>query len=174
MVEMARIEAGQAGRHRRWGAVEEIIETAITRAAPLTRAHKVEIELEPELPALRVDARALAQAVFALIENAAKYSPRGSRIAVTARRTQEDVIEIAVADEGPGIAPELRAKVFDKFFRAPGSVQGTGLGMGLAIARGIVEAHGGNIRVEANTNERGARFVMQIPVGDDEAETQRR
>ena len=132
----------------------------------------MEIEIERELPALRVDARAMAQAVFSLIENAAKYAPRGSRISVTARRVLlalDEQVEIAIADEGPGIAPELRERVFDKFFRAPGPAQTAGLGMGLAIARGIVEAHSGSVRVEAGADGRGARFVLLIPIGDDEA-----
>ncbi len=173
MVELARIEAGAISLRRRWSSVEEIVAMARARAEPLTRGHRLEIELERELPAARVDAGLIVEALYSLIDNAAKYSPAGSRIKISARRAESEMIMIAVEDEGPGIPAELRERVFDKFFRATGEGAASlgrpkGLGMGLAIARGLVEAHGGRIWVESGTGGVGARVAFTTPIGDEE------
>lgn len=179
MVELARIEAGEMHLRRRWGAVDEIVSTALGRAAPLTARHQVIVELEDELPAVRVDAGALAEVLYTLLDNAAKYSPAGTRIRVAARRDAGEAVRITVEDEGEGIPEALRERVFAKFFRVPGdgrkkTPRATGLGMGLAIARGIVEAHGGRIWIEAGAGGRGTCVVVTIPIGDEDeaAETQ--
>jgi K+-sensing histidine kinase KdpD len=176
MVELARIEAGEMHLRRRWGAADEIVAIASERAAPLTARHSVEVELEDELPAVRVDAGALAEVVYTLLDNAAKYSPPATLIRVAAARDGDEAIRLSVEDEGAGVAPELRERVFDKFFRATtegakGAPRPSGLGMGLAIARGIVEAHGGRIWIEAGASGRGTRAVLTIPIGDEDAAT---
>ena len=173
LIELARIEAGELHLRRRWGAVDEIISTALTRAEPITRGHRVELEVEKELPGVRVDERAVSEVVYTLVDNAAKYSAKGSTIRITARRTGEELIEMGVADEGPGIASDLRERVFDKFFRATrdGDVtthKPTGTGMGLAIAKGIVEAHEGRIWIESGTNGKGTRVLFTLPIGDED------
>lgn len=173
MVELARIEAGEMRLRRRWGAAEEIVAAAVERAAPLTQRHRVEIAFAGELPAARVDAEALAEVLYTLLDNAAKYSPPGSRIRVWAGRGADEMLCFSVEDEGPGIPPELRARVFDKFFRATteGGRSGprvSGLGMGLAIAKGIVEAHGGSIWIENGTAGYGTRVIWSIPIGDED------
>lgn len=167
MVELARIEAGDLQMRRNWGAIDDIIETSVTRADPLLSRHRLEIQLDRELPSVRADNKALAEVVYTLLDNAAKYSPPGTTILITARSPDEDLIEVAVTDEGRGIPLELRDRVFDKFFRVK-STDGPvgGIGMGLAIARGIVEAHGGRIRIEDGPSGRGTRVVFTIPVGD--------
>jgi signal transduction histidine kinase len=111
--------------------------------------------------------------VYTLIDNAAKYSPPGSRIRITAERAGDDLIRMAVEDEGAGIPKELRQRVFDKFFRATrdGDVRTqrpSGTGMGLAIAKGIVEAHGGQISIESGTANKGTRVVFTLPIGDED------
>jgi two-component system sensor histidine kinase KdpD len=173
MVELARIEAGAISLRRRWSSIEEIVAMARARAEALTRDHRLEVEIESEAPAARVDASLLAEVLYSLIDNAAKYSPAGSLIKITARRAGNEMIQVSVEDEGPGISPELRERVFDKFFRATdeGATRlgrKKGLGMGLAIARGIVEAHGGRIRVESGAGGKGTRVVFTAPIGDDE------
>ncbi|MGE0104710.1 MAG: ATP-binding protein [Blastocatellales bacterium] len=167
MVELARIEAGDLQMRRNWGAIDDIIETSVTRADPLLSRHRLEIQLDRELPSVRADNKALTEVVYTLLDNAAKYSPPGTTILITARSPDEDLIEVAVTDEGRGIPRELRDRVFDKFFRVK-STDGPvgGIGMGLAIARGIVEAHGGRIRIEDGPSGRGTRVVFTIPVGD--------
>lgn len=173
LVEMARIEAGEMHLRRRWGSVEEIVGAALERAAPLTRGHEVLARMDGGLPAVRVDARAVTEVVYTLVDNAAKYSPAGTRIEVSAEESGDGRVRLSVEDEGPGIPPELRGRVFDKFFRAmrdgdsrPG--RPTGTGMGLAIAKGIAEAHGGRIWVEDGRGGRGSRVVVTLPIGDEE------
>ena len=172
LIELARIEAGELQLRRRWGAVDEIISAALIRAAPITRHHHVELEVEKELPGVRVDERAVSEVVYTLIDNAAKYSAKGSTIRITARRAGEDLIEMGVEDEGTGIPRDLRERVFDKFFRATrdGDVthKPTGTGMGLAIAKGIVEAHEGRIRIESGKDGKGTRVLFTLPIGDED------
>jgi two-component system sensor histidine kinase KdpD len=173
LIELARIEAGELQLRRRWGAVEEIISTALSRAEPITHSHRMELEVEKELPGVRVDERAVSEVVYTLIDNAAKYSPVGSTIRITARRSGDELIEMGVEDDGPGIPADLRERVFDKFFRATrdGDVrtrQPTGTGMGLAIAKGIVEAHYGKIWIEPGRDGKGTRVLFTLPIGDDD------
>ena len=173
LVDLARIEADSLNLNRNWGAVDEIVDAALTRAEPITRHHEVAVIVEDELPVVRVDARAVTEVVYTLIENAAKYSSPQTRIKVEAARSGNETVQIAVEDQGPGIPIELRQRVFERFFRA-GDYQTTGegctsgLGMGLAIAKGIVEAHGGHIWIEKAAEGSGARVSFTVPVGDDE------
>ncbi len=170
MVDLARIEAGDMTLHRNWGAVDEIIEAALTRAEPLTEKHQIRVLMEEELPVVRVDARAVTEVVYTLIDNASKYAPSETTIVVKAHRVH-DIVEIAVEDEGPGIPSHLHEKVFERFFRS--TDDGTdgqkrfGFGMGLAIARGIIEAHGGKIWVENGPDGHGTKVLFTVPVGDD-------
>jgi K+-sensing histidine kinase KdpD len=173
LIELARIEAGELHLRRRWGAVEEIISTALSRAEPITRNHRVELDVEKELPGVRVDERAVSEVVYTLVDNAVKYSPKGSTIRITARRAGEELIQMGIEDEGPGIPVHLHERVFDKFFRATrdGDVrtrQPTGTGMGLAIAKGIVEAHEGRIWIESGNNGKGTRVLFTLPTGDED------
>jgi two-component system sensor histidine kinase KdpD len=171
LVELARIEAGDLELRRRWGTVDEIVVSALERAEPLTRRHTVEVSIEKDLPVVRVDAKAVAEVIYTLLDNAAKYSPARTRIKVGAAQVDE-MMRLAVEDEGPGVSSELRERVFDKFFRATrdgdSGAQPSGNGMGLAIARGIVEAHGGRIWIEAANARRGTRVVLTLPLGDEE------
>lgn len=171
IVDLARIEAGNMKLRRNWGAVDDIIEASLTRAAPLTQQHKVEVEIEEELPVVRVDSRAVAEVLYTLIDNATKYSPAETRILVKASRAPGEMIQISVADQGRGIPQELRARVFEKFFSSESVSKlnrPRGIGMGLAIAHGIVEAHGGRIWIEDAQDKRGTRVAFTVPVGDEE------
>jgi two-component system sensor histidine kinase KdpD len=111
--------------------------------------------------------------VYTLVDNAAKYSPKGTSIRIVAQRHDEGMIEMAVEDRGEGIEADLRERVFDKFFRATrdGDVsthRPAGTGMGLAIAKGIVEAHKGEIWIESGNGGRGTRVVFTLPIGDED------
>ncbi|MCA1616258.1 MAG: hypothetical protein LC800_19590, partial [Acidobacteria bacterium] len=176
LIELARIEAGEMRLRRRWGAVDEIVSAALARAEPLTRRHEVGVDVEHEIPVVQVDPRAVAEVVYTLVDNAAKYSPAGTIIFVTAGRADDQSIWVAVENEGEGIPPDLRERVFDKFFRATrdgdaggGCRHPKGTGLGLAVAKGIVEAHGGRIWVEDGSAGRATRVVFTLPVGDVEA-----
>ena len=173
MMELARIEAGEMHLRRSWGSIEEIVSAALSRASSLTKSHRVEVELEDDLPAARVDERAVSEVVYSLLDNAAKYSPAGTVIRITATRAGAEEIQMSVEDEGKGINVELRERVFDRFFRSArdGDVSTSrlsGTGMGLAIAKGIVEAHDGKIRIESGQTGKGTRVVFTLPIGDGE------
>lgn len=169
MVELAQIEAGEMNFRRKWDAVEDIIEAALMRVEPRIRGRQINVELEKSLPSIRVDSRAVAEVLYTLIDNAAKYSPPATPIYIKAFRADKSNIILSVEDEGKGIAPELRERVFDKFFRATRDsdfgISPSGSGLGLAIAKGIVEAHGGKIRV-VETAQKGAIFEFSLPIGD--------
>ena len=171
LMALARIEAGEMQLHREWGSLEEIVTAAMKRASPLTKSHHIQLRLFDELPSVRVDERAVAEVIYVLLENAAKYSPPGGIIRLAAQPGQQGMVQLTIEDQGPGIPIELRERVFDKFFRAmrDGDLSGhtPGTGMGLAIAKGIVEAHGGRIWIENVKNDStGTRVVVLLPTGD--------
>lgn len=172
LIELARIEAGEMHLNRRWSPLEEIISSAIFRAQPFTKDHRIKVDIAEQLPVVRVDERAVSEVFYTLIDNAAKFSPAGAIIRISAGREGNAGMRMAVEDEGVGITPELRDRVFDKFFRATRdgdiSTQPSGTGMGLAIAKGIVEAHAGKIWIESGTGGKGTRVVFTLPIGDDE------
>ena len=167
---LARIEAGEMQLRREWGSLEEIVAAALQRATPLTKDNKIELHLNEDLASIRVDERAVAEVIFVLLENAAKYSPPGRIIRITSQPAGRAMVQLIIEDEGPGIPVELRERVFDKFFRAMrnGDSGGhkPGTGMGLAIAKGIVEAHGGSIWIENAAGLAGTRVVALLPTGE--------
>ena len=122
-----------------------------------------------ELPSVKVDEHAIAEVIYTLIDNAAKYSPPESAIRIRAASANEGSVIISVEDSGPGIHEDLRERVFEKFFRAMrdgdvGDRKSSGTGMGLAIARGIVHAHSGRIWIENAEGENGAKFMIELPL----------
>jgi two-component system sensor histidine kinase KdpD len=171
MVELAQIEAGSLGLRRGWDEIPEIIEAALLRAEKLLQNRHILLKLEENLPLVQVDSKALAEVIYTLLDNAAKYSPENSQIEIAAHNTGQDTIEISVTDEGKGVPVKWREKIFDKFFRVAEAQKSAnkpkGMGLGLAIAKGIIEAHGGKIQVADNPNRKGAKFVLTIPIGDE-------
>ncbi len=172
IVDLARIDAGDMQLYRNWGAVEDIIDAALAQAEPLTRQHKIAISIQEELPVVRVDARAVTEVIYTLIDNASKYAPEETLITIAAKRVADDIVEISVEDQGPGVAKNLRERVFERFYRAASNgasaERAGGIGMGLAIAKGIVEAHGGHIWIEDGISGHGARVAFTVPVGEDD------
>ena len=163
MVELARLEAGASNDEAGFSNIEDIIQNALKRSEALLVNHKVEIDIQPELPLVRGDARALAEVVYTLLDNSARYSPAGSTITIRSVVTDAGV-EVDIVDQGPGIPKNTREAVFKKFVRL--DKRAGGLGLGLAIARRIVEAHKGNIRIEDGDGGKGAKFVFVIPVSE--------
>lgn len=173
MVDLARVEADKLSLRKSWSELNEIIDRAIERAAFRLSNHHVTVELDDELPIVRVDAQSIEEVVYTLLDNAAKYSPEGSDIRIAARRGDGETVEVSVEDKGRGIGPGEREKIFDKFYRAPDNdihSTGSGLGLGLAIARGIAESQGGRIWVDDGLDGFVTRFVLQVPIGDVEPE----
>jgi K+-sensing histidine kinase KdpD len=171
MVSLAKVEAGALSLRKNWSGVKEIIESAVERAKIRLDSYHISIEIEREIPVVSVDANSIVEVVYTLLDNSAKYSPQKSKIRIIARRAENETVEIAVEDCGRGIAGEMREKVFDKFFRAGDDeihTTSSGLGLGLAIARGIVESQGGKIWIEDGRDEYVTRVAFRIPIGDDE------
>ncbi len=170
LMDLAKIEAGSLPLRRSWTAPSVIAREAVDRVRRRRGTQPIRVAVAPDTPAIFVDGRSLAEALFMLIDNAIKYSPADSPVFVSVYAAAGDTVEFAVEDEGPGIPPHLRDRVFEKLFRAmdPESSGPGGTGMGLAIARGIVEAHDGTIRIEDRPDARGARVVIRVAVGDDE------
>lgn len=170
MVNLAKVQAGELHLQKRWSEIKEIINDAIERAKIRLDSYHILIELERDLPVVLIDAASITEVVYTLLDNAAKYSPDGSKIRISVHRHGEQKIEIAVEDSGRGVPIEMREKIFDKFFRAEETSNHTatsGLGLGLAIARGIVESQNGKIWVEDGKDGFVTRFAFQIPIGDD-------
>ena len=164
LMELARIEAGDLRLKKRKASVSEILLAAAKRAQPRTRRHHVRIEPLPDLPLLSVDEAALVEVFYVLLDNAAKYSAPGTLIRMSASVDNNEVL-MSVEDEGCGIPLQLRERVFDKFYRATDeNAQGkpAGTGMGLAIAQGIVEAHGGRIFIEDAASGVGVKVVVAL------------
>jgi K+-sensing histidine kinase KdpD len=169
MVGIAKIEANALHLRKNQAAIEEIVNNAVERARSQLKSKQIQLAVEPDLPNVFVDAHSISEVVYTLLDNAAKYSPPNSKIKVAARRAEKNqMIEISVADQGVGIAPEMREKVFTKFFRLDDKeihTTGSGLGLGLAIARGIIESQGGKIWIEDGGDDFTTRFVFLIPIG---------
>lgn len=171
VVGIARIEAEAVRLRKSWAAIEEIINNAINRASLRLETYRITINLERDLPQIFVDANSLSEVVYTLLDNAAKYSSKNSRIRISAKRTGGEKIEIAVEDEGRGVPEDQREKIFDKFYRAASEdihTTESGLGLGLAIARGIVESQNGKIWAENGTGNFTTKFAFQIPIGEEE------
>ncbi|HMG33612.1 MAG TPA: DUF4118 domain-containing protein [Blastocatellia bacterium] len=162
LLEMARIEGGVINPSRQWGSLSEIIGNVLLRCEWALREHPVKVDVE-EKTLVNVDSRLIAQALTNLVENAAKYSPAGAEIAIDGG-VKEGSLVVSVTDQGIGIPAEEIDRVFDKFYRGSrlSGRQTDGTGMGLAIAKGIIEAHGGNIRVVSGYG-RGATFSLSVP-----------
>jgi len=135
---------------------------------PLLKDHVVASTVAPDLPTLSLDFVLAEQALFNLLDNAAKYSASGGRIEVESRHvdggSEGGRIEIVVRDDGPGIDPAALGRLFDKFYRADdGDRRRAGTGLGLAIAKGFVEVQGGTIAARNRGDRSGAEFVVSYP-----------
>lgn len=161
--EMAQLDAQQVELHREPCRVSDIVEIAIAKTGPALAKHELCKHIPERLPEVRVDMDRIAEVLNHLLENAAKYSPEGSPITVSAE-VHGRVVEISVADRGPGIDDLEQSLVFEKFYRGRDQryrIQGTG--MGLAISKAIVEAHGGTIGLTSQVGS-GSVFFFTVPV----------
>jgi two-component system sensor histidine kinase KdpD len=164
LLDMTRLESGALAARLEPVELADIVGSVLRRAQALTRDHPVTLEMAPDLPLLRLDPVLTEQVLFNLIDNAAKYSPPGSRITLAARQ-EGALVRMDVMDEGGGIAEEDRDRLFDKFYRArAGDRQRAGTGLGLSIARGFMEAMGGTIAAANRVDGKGAVFTLTIPL----------
>jgi two-component system sensor histidine kinase KdpD len=163
LLDMTRLESGAIEIKPEPADFGEIVGTALQRAAKLLAEHRVEIDIAPELPMLRVDYLLLEQTLFNLLDNAAKYAPAGTAVRISARPDGHVVI-IEVSDQGPGIPATDVERIFDKFYRVQAEDrQRAGTGLGLAICRGFVAALGGTITAGNRRDGGGAVFAIRLP-----------
>ena len=168
LLDMVRVESGLLTARKSWVPLEEVIGVARLRLDAQLHDHPVEVRLPAEPLLVPIDELLMEQVVVNLLENAARYTPAGTAITISAGRTGE-AVEVEVADRGPGIPPGEEEAVFRKFYRLSGAERTdpaarAGTGLGLAICRGVVSAHGGSIWVERRPGG-GASFRFTIPAG---------
>jgi two-component system, OmpR family, sensor histidine kinase KdpD len=164
LLDMSRIEGGSLHPQRDWYDAGELIREVVARLRPLLQGRSVEPSIADDLPPVSLDYLMIDQVVTNLIENAVKYTPPGTPIDVRVERIGERV-RVSIADHGPGIPASKRASVFDKFSRLERQGQIQGSGLGLAVSKGLVEGHGGQIWIE-ETAGGGATFVFELPLSE--------
>lgn len=164
LLDMARLHAGQVKLRREWQPLEEVVGASLKLLERALEAHPVKVELAPALPLLEFDAVLIERVLCNLLENAAKYSPAGAPIEIWAC-CNGAMVEVSVGDHGSGIPQQQQSRIFDMFVRGAPESPTPGVGLGLAICRAIVEAHGGTISA-ANRAPSGACFTFTMPVGN--------
>ncbi len=162
LLDMARLQAGRVRLRKDWQSLEELVGSAVRMLEPPLRDHPLRLALDPELPLVNCDAVLIERVLVNLLENAAKYTPADTAIGVTASAAT-DRLSVEVWDEGPGLPAGREQALFEKFTRGQAESAVPGVGLGLAICRVIVEAHGGQIQA-ATRAAGGASFVFTLPL----------
>jgi len=163
LLDMARIESGELKFNLQWQPLEEVVGSSLRASRLQLAGHKVSTQLSLGLPLLRFDAVLIERVLCNLLENAAKYTPPGSSVVIYAVQRGE-FVRVMVYDNGPGVPRGREEAVFEKFTRGEKESSKPGVGLGLAICRAIVEAHGGTIAVDRSPIG-GAAFVFTLPLG---------
>jgi two-component system sensor histidine kinase KdpD len=161
LLDMTRVEAGALTLRKEPGDIEDLVGAALAQLGARGHEREVEFDIPPDLPSVPMDFALMTQALSNVLDNALKYAPAGSPVRIEARVAGGEV-HVSVADRGPGIPESELTRIFDKFHRAERPADGAGLGLGLAISRGIVEAHDGRIWA-ANHREGGAVITFALP-----------
>ena len=162
VLDMARLQSGAASLDRQWQPLEELVGAVLQRLSRRLVRHRVEVHLSDDLPPVYADGVLIGQVLVNLLENAAKYTSAGTLISISAHANRDEMT-ISVADEGPGLPPGEEKRVFEKFHRAAPEGPQSGVGLGLSIAKAIVQAHGGAIEAE-NLPLGGAVFRFSLPL----------
>ncbi len=163
ILNMARFSSGEIILHQDWNALEEIVGSALNRLNRSIQNRPVRTQLPSNLPLVWVDAVLLEQVLINLIENAIKYTPAGSPIDISAEKSTTG-LQLVVADYGLGIPVGMEEKVFEKFYSLETETQQGGVGLGLALCRAIIEAHGGTMKAMNKSSKSGAAFIMNLPL----------
>jgi two-component system sensor histidine kinase KdpD len=161
VLDLMRFESGPTRLRRDWQTLDDLVGTALSANADRLASHPVDVRLPADLPPVHVDATLIVQVLSNLLDNVAKYTPHGTRVQIGAA-VDGSVVRVRVDDEGPGLPLGDPARLFEKFQR--GGDEGTvvGVGLGLAICRAILRAHGGDIEARARPGG-GARFEFTLP-----------
>ncbi len=170
LLDMTRLGQGELRLDRSWVSIEEILNVVMKRVRPLVSGQSLEVSLAPGMPLLRVHPALIEQAIFNVLHNALKFSPPGGRIQLRCARqsAQPDAgLLIEIIDEGPGIPESEREAVFRMFHSAErGDRRAAGSGLGLAICRGMIGAHGGQVRIGAPAEGSGCVVQILLPLGE--------
>ncbi|MEH0168445.1 DUF4118 domain-containing protein [Roseateles microcysteis] len=165
LLDMARLQSGAVRLNLQWQPLDEVVGSSLQALEQVLVGHRIELDLPKGLPLLNLDAALMERVLGNLLENAAKYTPPGSVIRIAARNP-DGKLHLEVADNGPGLPAAQIDRLFDKFTRGERESSTPGVGLGLAICRAIVEAHGGRIWAEAaEVSGGGARFCIELPLG---------
>jgi two-component system sensor histidine kinase KdpD len=165
LLDLSRIEGGSLRPDKGWHDLGALIGEVVKRVRARYPDHHFAIDVQDDLPPLHIDWVEIDQVLSNLIENAAKYSPVGTKVWISARH-DGDCVRVQIADRGPGIPRDALPYLFTPFYRVPprgGRPRPKGTGLGLAVARGLIEAHGGRIAVR-NREDGGAIFTFSLPV----------
>jgi two-component system sensor histidine kinase KdpD len=162
LLDATRLESGLLQPVREWCDPAEIVREAVAHAHLSDGA--VKLNVAKDLPMISVDAHLVEQALVTLLSNAAAHTPAGEPIEIGVAR-DDNTIVFSVADHGPGLGAGEENKVFEKFYRGPGTAPG-GLGLGLSIARQLIEAHAGVVLAQNREDNHGARFSIRLPIGE--------
>jgi two-component system sensor histidine kinase KdpD len=166
ILQMSKLDAGGATANMQWHVLEEIIGSALHRTRRELATHEVTVDLPTDLPLLWLDGLLMEQVFVNLLENAARYTPTGTKVRLSAA-IDGRFVRISVADNGSGFPQGAEHRIFEKFFRAtPSADGGRGSGLGLAICRAIAANHGGSINA-INRPSGGAEFVIRLPIRGD-------
>ena len=166
ILEVTRLEGG-VRLHKDQFPLEEIVGAALHHMGPQIAGREIRTDIPAGLPMVEIDDVLMVQVFINLVENALKYTPQESPVEIAAR-SGDGFVEVEVRDRGPGFAPGHEGRVFDKFFRGR-SHEARGAGLGLAICRAIVEAHGGRIQAESRADG-GAVIRFQLALGETKAD----
>ncbi len=164
LLDMARLESGAVALNWQWQPLEEVVGSALAACAGLLADRRLRVQLADDLPLLRLDAVLIERVLVNLLENAAKYTPAGSALEITAR-LDGDAVLLTLDDQGPGLPAGREEAIFQKFERGRKESAGSGVGLGLAICRAIMQAHGASI-TGATREGGGARFTLRLPRGE--------
>lgn len=161
LLDMSRLDAGRLQLKSEWCDVSDVIGVALKRQEAALLDHPLTLAYQPNLPLVRMDFVLMEQVLVNLLDNACNYTPVGAAIRISAQ-VEEDHLVIRVSDGGPGIPAADLERIFEKFYRLPGTATG-GTGLGLSICRGLVEAHRGSLHAE-NLPTGGACFTICLPI----------
>ncbi len=167
LLDTSRIQAGSFTVDKKPTDMEELSQKVVGKVQSITDQHSFLLRFDPSLRSVPGDSRRLEQVLYNLLDNAIKYSPQGSQITISGK-IKNDHVQVSVADEGQGIPQAELAKIFDAFYRIPGTdaQKMRGAGLGLTICRAIVEAHGGSIWAESAQGQ-GTAFCFTLPFQED-------
>jgi two-component system sensor histidine kinase KdpD len=168
LLDMARLESGAVHLRREWQPVDEVLGSALAHCQVSLGSRRVRVHLGEDLPLLHLDAALMERVFINLLENASKYTPSNAQLQLRAQLTPSTV-RLVLDDDGPGLPLGREEAVFEKFERGSKEAAVAGVGLGLAICRAIMQAHGGSITGENRLEGgqiRGARFVLTLPRGE--------